>query len=499
MAGPNDAHLTLVRESRSTDEQTLSRLLQEAERLKAELTNPALDPRLRAYFEESLMRLCEPIGQIVRDWHMRGGSVLLGERVEGEAHTRTDTSAVDAPTPAPAVAAPPPAGPPVSEDALAALAGRMQGTAPRGAPRFAPLAANLKPVELLDISISRLPEMTGDVKERDTLLDLLDVIDYWERLPGAALIPLLSLFVARLIFFHRARRRLRTGLIFEGLDHLRHVATRCGVRRKVNGLERDEDRKPHGDTWSADAEQYRRDLSRVLNEMRDGKHRVDWRREENPERLMTAIAELADAALAAENGAQPGAVAELLEALRRAIAARNGEGPLIIPRDPRLVRIATPLHDELKGPEFGVLRRAIRDTIEAEEQELAGEDQDTRMAEDWAWLGYTSRKRVAIFGGTPYENRRLQVEAHFRCDAVEWDQAEYRPRALQGLTERVRMGSIDLVILLKGLAGHSADEHLKPACKEKGVPIILINRPSLTQIREGLQRLPQRPRELAPV
>lgn len=208
----------------------------------------------------------------------------------------------------------------------------------------------------------------------------------------------------------------------------------------------------------------------------------------NVERLLTSLANAVGELEAAEGEAKEAAEADVR---RRARDALSGG---VASRDPRMIRICTPVATLLDGAEFRVLRKMIRE----EADEAAAEDPDDRedVPADWAWWGRTRARRAVIVGGDPREPNRQRIQRVFQFSELEWVPAEFRRNPLQSVRERVRAGKIDLVIILGAFVGHDADEVILTACKDRGVDCVHVDKGyGVSRIRASIERYIVLPKE----
>ncbi len=221
----------------------------------------------------------------------------------------------------------------------------------------------------------------------------------------------------------------------------------------VNGLMREH--RPERGSWWEDAQRWRRRLQKLVG------HAPQDDEAPTPEALLREVEE-AELPL------------EQVDAIRRAL-----EGG-VSSKDPRLVKLAAPLLSQghLDGPDLKALRKAIRDhlsaTVEDAEEDATTEATGSDADASWPWLAVTRGRRALIVGGDEREPARQRIQRALELESLEWID-EPGPRSLQAQAERIRRGSIDLVLQLIQFSGHDCDHHLAPACKEAGIPFVRVN------------------------
>ncbi len=154
--------------------------------------------------------------------------------------------------------------------------------------------------------------------------------------------------------------------------------------------------------------------------------------------------------------------------------------------EPRLIELLAP-HAERLHPAPGLktlkghLRDANRDEDE-DEDESAGV-----LPEDWPLWSVTSGKRAVILGGDRRPLAAERIRDAFRFADVVWEEADVR----RGLTvaDRVRGGTVDVVIALRRFLPHLHQDVIRPVCKEVGVPFCLVDTGyGVSQVRLAIER-----------
>ncbi len=105
----------------------------------------------------------------------------------------------------------------------------------------------------------------------------------------------------------------------------------------------------------------------------------------------------------------------------------------------------------------------------------------------WPLWPLVRGKSVVMVGGEPREANRLRLERQFEVGSLEWLDIQ-GPRKVAAVVARIRKGSIDIVVLLKGLIDHSQSDSIIAAAKESSVAWALVESYGATSIKAGLDR-----------
>ncbi len=160
----------------------------------------------------------------------------------------------------------------------------------------------------------------------------------------------------------------------------------------------------------------------------------------------------------------------------------------LVPTDKRLVNLTRPYADLLDGQALAPLRRAIRELVESEANELEDAEAHGRSAlpEDWPFFGLTRGRHAVIVGGDPRPERAARLEQTFGFEQVDWLEGT-TTRRLEGLLDRMRNGSVDLVIVMRAFNSHKVSEPIfnvrAPNCT-----VVLADGYGVNQVRLGLER-----------
>lgn len=130
---------------------------------------------------------------------------------------------------------------------------------------------------------------------------------------------------------------------------------------------------------------------------------------------------------------------------------------------------------------LGEVERVVRDELtedaEVERRALPG---------DWAGFVVTRGVAAAIVGGVPRPERVEALKRCFGFGSLEWiPNACDRP--LESIVQRMRSGSLQLVIMLSQLVSHNASDRLF-AARDEGCRVVLADSYGVGQIRLALER-----------
>jgi hypothetical protein len=320
--------------------------------------------------------------------------------------------------------------------------------------------------------LAQMPLGADDEVELDRCYRAIRDCDRWRVFPKDLQRALIGLMASRLRRL-QDERGVNTLRIEESFSRLSAFSKR-EQPGYVIGLSRHH--RPMRGSWDEDSESYWDRLAACLPE------EVAPEARPNLEKMLSELE-----SLSAECSAAPSPeIAEAVAAqLRRTL--REGLKSGLSSRDPRLVRVLAPHQELLDSPDFRSLRRAIR-TAE-EEEEHTGEGAEPELPEDWRWWARTRGRNVVIVGGDPREPNRLRIKEAFRMAELDWETAEFKRNSLQTVRDRVRAGKVDLVIILGAFVGHDADDVILPACRDRGVDWVHVDKGyGIVRIRHAIER-----------
>lgn len=94
-----------------------------------------------------------------------------------------------------------------------------------------------------------------------------------------------------------------------------------------------------------------------------------------------------------------------------------------------------------------------------------------------------------MVGDGPREPNRVRLEQAFGLGELAWEQAEHSRNSLQKVRDRVKAGSVDLVMILTRFVGRDSDHLILPACKDAGVPFVPVKSGyGVVGIRRAIER-----------
>src|SRR5262249_4846481 len=142
-------------------------------------------------------------------------------------------------------------------------------------------------------------------------------------------------------------------------------------------------------------------------------------------------------------------VEEFQDALARVIAGFGAS-------DNEILELVMPYRDLLTGGDF----RALRKNLDKLRQEESKDEEAAALAAQFAdLLGLTRGRKALMIGGSAREDMRRTLESVFDFEELDWENYEgSRPVMLDSIEQRVRNGSLDLVLLLKNFIGHHVPE-----------------------------------------
>lgn len=443
----------------------ITALVERASRLKEWVELP-LPADIRDHLRRDLDGVAHELLDVLVRWNRRGGQVSFTPPIVPELVPAPAVVPVIQVVPPPAAAPPPPApvGPPASTESLKGLAEKF---------KQGPTLNPEPPAGWADELVWALSTLGSpgedDEAELDRLSRVLDKIEKWKGFPRLIQRDLVGLCTCRL-------RRLQDerGIAGSRLDEA--FSTLSGWSRKeqpgyVNGLSRGH--LPTRGSWTEDVESF---LSRLQAP-------VAAIPRPNQERLLGAVEAVLPELAQAPN---PQVFEAVRAQLRRAVRLSLDGG--VSARDPRLVKLLAPFVNEIDGPEYRNLRRAIREENDDAVEE-ADDEKVSPIPLDWAWWGRTRGRRGILVGGDPREPNRLRLLEAFEFDTLDWEPAEHRRNSLMAVRDRVRAGKVDIVIILGAFVGHDADEIILPACRETGVDWVHLDKGyGVVRMRRAIER-----------
>jgi hypothetical protein len=138
-----------------------------------------------------------------------------------------------------------------------------------------------------------------------------------------------------------------------------------------------------------------------------------------------------------------------------------------------LVQVIAPFSDRLTGDgEFKALRqRAIRHRKRLADD--AANAPSTQLTPAWPWWSFTGDRRAVMVGGDNRTDAQERLQQHFGFAELDWDTG-WETRRTHALAERIRGGTVDLVVLVRRFLKHSTSGLIVPACKDAKVPFVTL-------------------------
>ena len=410
------------------------------------------------------------VGVLLLRWETRGGSFDLVDPRPRVAPVKEVKEAPKAPEVPPErqtariVSLPPPA----SEKDLEKLVGWSKG---EGKPtRKAQVLRETKSVlesvlEMLGSPV-KVTKLEGYNSEMGLLQRVVDTMDTWVSFPRDAQRSLIGAIAARARHLQdEVAPKLDHPFASVHLDGIFSTLTQFSAVYRpgfVLGLSRSH--TPNGSSWVEDAKDYWYDLT--------GDEEPETPAvKTNPDK---AIHELESLALEDDVERQ-----DLVEATLRCLEAQ------VPANDPRLSRLLAP-HIKLltKEPKLKAVRKAIRNY----QKQIHEEAKETvsPIPDDWPYWDQVRGKNVAIVGGDkPLKVTRLKEAFEFDFEWI----AGWKMRQIEAMASRAERGTVDMVILLTAFLSHKAWDHLTPACKAGGTPLIIVERGyGVNQVRQAMER-----------
>jgi hypothetical protein len=207
------------------------------------------------------------------------------------------------------------------------------------------------------------------------------------------------------------------------------------------------------------------------------------------------LQEMQGPAVVAEGPSPEDALSELEQALGGAATAHEVQTSVkhalesgLTQSDPRLVALLTPHQSMLKGGGgLKTLKSQLREAERADDERQDSEDSASPVPADWAWHDRTRGKNAVILGGDPRPQAVKRIKDAFGFASVTWEELD--PRRVSAVGQRVRRGSVDVVILLRSFLSHKVQDAIQPACKESQTPVCLVDTGyGVTQVQRAIER-----------
>lgn len=300
-------------------------------------------------------------------------------------------------------------------------------------------------------------------------------LEKWAQLPDEIQRTLASYVAARLRHLQDGIDASLSGLVADD-DRVLEIFSRLKRHMETywpgyaHGLARDHE--PENGTWAEDATQYKELLDGYAEKYYGEGVDTDGDDEKNPEVALNEIESFI------EKHPKP-------EKLRAFVSKRLGGG--LRADDPRLVKMLKPFQGMFEGNEF----RRLRAAFGVDEDEQPNDDDSALVPEDWPWREKLRRSRVVMIGGDARPDAQARLEDAFQPVSFEWPSIEYNKsmRLVQSWANRIRQGSVDIVILLTEFMSHKVSGAIVEAAKDSpGVELVYIDRGyGVTQVQRGIE------------
>lgn len=238
----------------------------------------------------------------------------------------------------------------------------------------------------------------------------------------------------------------------------------------AHGLARDHE--PENGTWAEDAAHHKELLDGYAEKYYGEGVDINGDNEKNPEVALNEI----EAFL--EKSPEP-------EEMRRFVSKRLGGA--LRTDDPRLVKMLNPFQGAFEGNEF----RKLRAAFEADDGALEGEQEQTLIPEDWPWREKLRKSRIVMIGGDARPDAQARLKEAFQPASFEWPTIANNKnmRLVQSWADRIKRGSVDIVVLLTEFMSHKVSGAIVEAVKDSpGVELVYIDRGyGVTQVQRGIE------------
>ncbi|MCA9493760.1 MAG: hypothetical protein KC621_27695, partial [Myxococcales bacterium] len=175
--------------------------------------------------------------------------------------------------------------------------------------------------------------------------------------------------------------------------------------------------------------------------------------------------------------------ADLTEPLSLVLDAGVGQ------RDTRLVNLLAPHRDRVtKVRGLKTLKSALKFARQQPVEEPTPEVvESSPIPDDWPFLELTEGVDAVIVGGDPRQEHVDRIREAFRFASVAWNEID--PRRVDALASRIRAGTHGMVVLLREFVSHSVADAVVGACKDTGVPYVVVDTGyGVNQVRLSAER-----------
>lgn len=303
--------------------------------------------------------------------------------------------------------------------------------------------------ELVDAIVRAVALAPTVDDELDAILRAVEGWDRWRAVPADAQRLITAFLAARLHVLQEAGGH-DEGRVGHGFSQLSAFMKRARPGF-VHGLARGH--RPTRGSWAEDAEELLGSLEAMLPPPAapagDAARRCTA--------LANHLRELATA---------PEPIRDAVRAqFRRDLLAALGAG--LSPRQPVLLEMLAAHEDLLAGPELRAVRRALA--------AAKGADDGAGLPVGWAWRSLVQGKRVAVVGGVPRPADGASLQRAFGFASLVWWHAEPRRGVESGAAARIARAEVDIVLLLRAVAGPEAEREVESACRSTNVLLVPVD------------------------
>lgn len=154
--------------------------------------------------------------------------------------------------------------------------------------------------------------------------------------------------------------------------------------------------------------------------------------------------------------------------------------------DVRLVNLALPYASELDDPRVKSLRRAVEKQLKQTDEDPI--EQNSPLPPNWPHFHLTRGKRAIVVGGDPRPERIARLKEVFEFTDVDWlPDPTNGTRHLDSLVQRMKNGSIDLVIVLRAFSSHRVSDRVFN-CEGANCLRVLADTYGVNQVRLAIER-----------
>lgn len=178
---------------------------------------------------------------------------------------------------------------------------------------------------------------------------------------------------------------------------------------------------------------------------------------------------------------------ELTEQILLAAVAEMQSHKIKLHNETRAINLCKPYLKELhasKAPKNFL--RAITFALKRDQDSAERDSPDQNLSERWPWFEHTSNMNAVLIGGNRKPHRIKPIQDAFNFETLEW--FDSNPREAQKLVERVKTGSVDMVIILRNFCPHRVSDPLFKLRKSLNYKLAQADTYGIESIRMGIER-----------